>query len=89
MTISEHLEAQATHCPPLTPKNQIFLSETEAHARIVAALQQWLPVPHHFDDGYFVDQHDLDRVVAVIRSIGRRGLLKFDTAVGADGNPRT
>ena len=78
MTISEHLKAQAAHCPPLTPKNQIFLSETEAHARIVAALQQWLPVPHYFDESYHCDQHDIDRVIAVIHRLGRKGLLKFD-----------
>jgi hypothetical protein len=78
MTISQHLEAQAAHRPPLTPKNQIYLTEAEAHARIAAALHQWLPVPHYCDTDYFVDQHDIDRVAAIIRRLGRQGHLKFD-----------
>ena len=77
-TIAQRLEAQAAHRPPLTPKNQIYLSETEAQARIAGAVYQWLPVSHYFDTDYYVDQHDIDRVAAVIRRIGRQGHLRFD-----------
>jgi hypothetical protein len=77
-TIAQLIEAQAPHCPPPTPRNQIYLTEAEAKARIAGAVFQWLPVPHYFDTDYYVDQHDIDRVAAVIRRIGRQGHLRFD-----------
>lgn len=66
-----------TQAPP-TPRNQIYLSEREAHDRITAAVFQYLQTPHYFDESYHCDQHDIDRVIAVIHRLGRKGLLKFD-----------
>ena len=73
---------------PLPPRGSHSLSETEAHKRIAAAVLYRLPIPHYFDDDYYVDQRDVDRVLEVIRQLGRRGLLKFDNPVGGDDRPR-
>jgi hypothetical protein len=71
---------------PLQPRGSHSLSETEAHKRIAAAVLYRLPIPHYFDTDYYVDQRDLDRVLEVIRQLGRRGLLKLDNAVGVNAD---
>ena len=96
MTISQHLEAQATQRtaerinPPmqhLTPRGCYSITEAAAHSMIAGEVLRWLDqIPHYYDTEDYLDRHDLDRVLEVIRRLGRRGLLKLDNAVGVNAD---
>jgi hypothetical protein len=54
---------------------------------IAGEVLRWLDqIPHYYDTEYYLDRHDLDRVLEVIRQLGRRGLLKFDNAAGVNAD---
>ena len=69
------------------PRGRCFLTEPNAHSMIAGEVLRWLDqIPHYYDTEYCLDLHDIDRVLEVIRQLGRRGLLKFDKgdSVNAD-----
>jgi hypothetical protein len=88
---AEHA-ANQTNPPrqPLTPRGRYSTTEAHAHSMIAGEVLRWLDqIPHYCDTGdteYYLDWHDVDRVLEVIRRLGHQGLLKFDKAdsVNAD-----
>lgn len=72
---------------PLTPRGRYSTTEAHAHSMIAGEVLRWLDqIPHYYDTEYYLDRHDLDRVLEVIRRLGRRGLLKLDNAVGVNAD---
>jgi hypothetical protein len=72
---------------PLTPRGCYSITEAAAHSMIAGEVLRWLDqIPHYYDTEYYLDRHDLDRVLEVIRRLGRRGLLKLDNAVGVNAD---
>jgi len=88
---AEHA-ANQTNPPrqPLTPRGRYSTTEAHAHSMIAGEVLRWLDqIPHYCDTGdteYYLDWHDLDRVLEVIRRLGHQGLLKFDNSVGVNAD---